>query len=127
MDYKRKSVGGVVNKAEDGEHYVFVARGWPRWIGKGFEESEFDAWDKSLAPSRELLNRWRDEDMTWGEWENAYVDEIGEETILDRVKHHAKLAGEYGKEWVVFVCYESEDERPMCHTWTILDILDGAP
>jgi len=25
----------------------------------------------------------------------------------------------------VFVCYEGEEQRPRCHTWTILDVLEG--
>ena len=123
-DYTRKSVGHVLNAPNpDEEFYVFAARYWPQSYDPeiGDEDCVFDRWDKQLAPSPTLLKEY-DETEPWAEWARKYVAEIGEETILRRASKHAEDAGHRD---VVFVCYEGEEERPRCHTYTILGVLEG--
>ena len=120
--YTRKSVGHVLSHPEPArEYYVFVARYWPRFYDLRIDDPDcvFDAWDRELAPSPGLLRAY-DEDEPWSDWATRYVEEVGDATIRRRAAEHAAAAGD---RTVVFVCYESEDERPRCHTWTVLDVL----
>ena len=123
-DYTRKSAGHVLRTPRPNEEfYVFVARYWPQNYDPdiGDDDCVFDRWDKHLAPSPTLLNEY-DESEPWAEWARKYVAEVGEETIVRRASKHAEDAGDRD---VVFVCYEGEDERPRCHTWTLLSVLEG--
>ena len=51
---------------------VLVTNGWPRGVPK----DHVDVWWKELAPSKELLDDWRQERITWAEYEERYRAEM---------------------------------------------------
>jgi uncharacterized protein YeaO (DUF488 family) len=78
----------------------------------------FDLWLKDLAPSIELLNDWKDEKISWEEYEEKYFKEIKEREevvrkLLDLIKE---------KNVVTLLCAEKDDK--FCHRRLLKEYLD---
>lgn len=121
MYVTRKSVREVLENPQDDEYYVLVTRFVPnliRFKRKKINEV-FDAWDRGLAPSKELLQKFKGS----ADWE-GYVRQFKHEHPLWLLQDHISthLTNAEGKR-VVLVCREEAEEYPKCHTWLILEMI----
>jgi len=121
---ERRSIGSILHGPRDNEFYVMATRGYPGWLDEELPETPFHRRDKSLAPSSKLMAEY-DEDDPWQEWADKFTAEVGRGYIRQRVAELKEDAAAAGKDTLVLSCFESKDEYPKCHVWTILDVLEG--
>ena len=102
---------------EDG-HRLLVMRVWPR----GVRKEHVDAWDRGLAPSRELLTDLRSETIGWP----AFVERFDEEMAHreESVAALAALRERVRSETVTLLCWEADGER--CHRTLLKALVEGA-
>ena len=66
-------------------------------------------WIRELAPSKELLQDWKNNSVTWQEYELRYFKEM--ENKQEFIQELADLAA---TETITLLCFEKED-NPHCH------------
>src|SRR5512146_1002831 len=76
--------------AADG-YRVLIDRLWPRGVSKA--KARLDAWEKDVAPSRELREWYGHDPAKWPEFRRRYMRELRAPTakvVLDDLVHRAK-------------------------------------
>lgn len=117
---KRKSIREVVEDPDLKEFYVLVTRYYPMELRRRaltLIESPIDIWDRDLAPSKELLKRYK-ETGSWSTYLKEFKEEVPRDFVMKKFAEFEKKAN--GKE-VVLVCVEKDYEYPCCHTWILLE------
>ena len=94
---------------------VLITRYWPR----GFGRAAFDVWARALAPSADLLKRYRAGTMPWAEFERLYRIEMCSDEAKGALEDVRRLAL---KGDVTLLCYEPDGEN--CHRNILLDMLN---
>ena len=92
--------------AGDG-HRLLVMRYWPR----GVRRERVDAWDRGLAPSRQLLADLRSEAIDWPVFAKRFDEEMTQRE--DSVAALASLRERVRSETVTLLCWEADGT--MCH------------
>jgi uncharacterized protein YeaO (DUF488 family) len=93
-------------KESDGKRFL-VTRYWPRGVSKN--KPKLSKWIRELAPSKELLQDWKNNSITWQEYEQRYFEEIEDKQELIK-----KLANLAASGTITLLCFEKED-NPHCH------------
>ena len=71
-----------------------------------------------LGPSRSLLFRYKNDSMTWEEYEKEFRDEMyGDLEAIKVLRHIGELSE---KQDVRLICYE---KNPPCHRFILMDII----
>jgi uncharacterized protein YeaO (DUF488 family) len=76
--------------ASDG-YRVLIDRLWPRGVSKA--KARLDAWEKDIAPSRELREWYAHDPEKWPEFRRRYVQELrapAAKTVLDDLVQRAR-------------------------------------
>jgi uncharacterized protein YeaO (DUF488 family) len=119
----RKSINEILeNKKPINEYYILVTREYPmqfRFRKMKLKDSPIDAWDRELAPSRNLLKR-NKSNRDWESYKKGFSEEISLEKIDQRLQIHLKESKDKD---LVIICEEGIDKYPFCHTWLILDMI----
>lgn len=89
--------------ADNDGRRVLVDRIWPRGLSK--DEAQLDEWMKDIAPSDQLRQDFHDDELSWGEFRNAYLEE------LKQCRNELEELIELCKENKVTLLYSSEDEE----------------
>jgi uncharacterized protein YeaO (DUF488 family) len=71
--------------AEDGAR-ILVMRLWPR----GARKEHFDAWERDLAPSVELMRSFLDGKLSWGAYRKRYLAEVRERARAKSSEHASR-------------------------------------
>ena len=75
-----------------------------------------------LGPSRELLHDWKDQLITWDEYETQFRDKINQDTEAIAYLHKIKQMGETKD--VVIYCYENlAKPGSHCHRTILMEML----
>jgi uncharacterized protein YeaO (DUF488 family) len=90
----------------DGKRFL-VTRYWPRGISK--KQLNTTDWIRELAPSKKLLRNWKNNSITWQEYELRYFKEM-----KDRQEFVQDLADLAASETITLLCFEKEG-NPHCH------------
>ena len=101
---KSKSIYDPTER-KDGKR-VLITRHYPRFHKK----LDYDEWNRKLAPSKELIKRYKDKEITWGQFRLAFLKELSSKELKQEMDRLAKVAR---KRSVTLLCYEKEGER--CH------------
>ena len=109
---KTKSIYDKIEK-RDGKR-VLITRHYPRFLKK----LEYDEWNRNLAPSRELLKKYKDKEITWAQFRLAFLKELTSDEAKRDLDRLAKLAQ---KRSVTLLCYEKEGEK--CHRYIVSAII----
>lgn len=122
--FDRKGIKEVVDNPEPNRFYVLVMRFYPHELRKRRMklidwEKNFGVWDRELAPSPQLLLKFRDKKINWLEYERIFKKEVPKQLVLDKMREYQKVAK--GK-IITFVCQEP-DYDPHCHTHILLSYL----
>ena len=104
--------------AADG-HRLLVMRIWPR----GVRKDRVDAWERGLAPSRELLDDLRSEAIDWASFTRRFEGEMANRE--DSVAALAALRQRLRSETVTLLCWEADEKR--CHRSLLKAIVEAAP
>ena len=67
--------------------------------------------NNELAPSEELLNKWKNGEINWKEYKEVFLEEMKNPESQARLQKIAEKVAE-GKD-VRLICYEAEDKH--CH------------
>ena len=94
---------------KDGKR-ILITRHYPRFHKK----LEYDEWNRNLAPSKELLKRYRDKEITWTQFRLAFLKELSSDEAKRELDKLHELAR---KRSVTLLCYEKEGER--CHRYIV--------
>lgn len=131
--FSRKSLEVVLEHPKPDEYYVLVTQYYPRVFRfrelskeEMLKETPIDYWDRQLAPSRSLHNWWKEGPKTrerWEEYKRRFLSEVPPPKIRKRARFHKQNAR--GRE-VVFVCHEKKEDYPYCHTWILLEVIEGS-
>ena len=106
----------VYDPAEESDGKRFLAtRYWPRGISK--KQLKTTDWIRELAPSKELLQDWKNNSVTWQEYELRYFKEM--ENKQEFIQELADLAA---SGTITLLCFEKED-NPHCHRHLLKNLL----
>lgn len=92
--------------ATDG-HRLLVMRLWPR----GVRKERVNAWDKGLAPTRELLTEFQSGAIDWPEYARRFTSEMAERP--DAIESLASLRERARTETITVLCSCKDESR--CH------------
>jgi len=79
---------------------------------------DYDEWLRDLAPSIELLNDYRKENIDWNEYEKRYLKEMEDRKALIRELRKKSDNGEV----ITLLCWE-KDER-FCHRRLLRNLIE---
>ncbi len=86
---------------------LLTMRYWPR----GVRKDRIDAWERSLAPTRELLANYRARTINWPEYERRYLHEMT--TYPESIEALAALIRRCAHENVTALCGCKDETH--CH------------
>ena len=101
-----RSVRGVPRRYD--EMRILVTRYWPR----GRRREEF-TWMRRLAPSADLLRRYKEGGIDWTEFAALYVEQIAADRTARTIISELHGIAASGKRTVVLYCHEPPGEP--CH------------
>ena len=95
---------------------VLVTRFYPR----GVKKTHFDIREINLAPSKELLQDWKEHKLT----ESGYTERYLKEMQCEASQHAIMSIADRGKsETVTLLCFEKEDGS-FCHRHVLKKLID---
>ena len=102
---------------------VLICRYRPRALPKADET--WDVWMKALAPSKELLARFQDGVIGWGEYRRGYLREMaGQPEAPEAIDGLAALVRK-GKT-VTLLCSKSCEDEARCHRTPLKLLIEKA-
>jgi len=94
---------------------ILVTRFYPR----GVKKTHFDRWARELAPSAELLGKYKNQNISWEEFVASFKLELkGNDDSLQVI---AALNSRSGRSHVTLLCYEPEGTP--CHRHLLKEIV----
>ena len=117
MPIQTKRIYDAPSRADG--HRLLVMRVWPR----GVRKDRVDAWDRGLAPSRELLTDLRSEAIDWPVFAKRFDEEMTQRE--DSVAALASLRERVRSETVTLLCWEADGT--MCHRTLLKALVEGTP
>lgn len=99
----------------DGKRFM-VTRYWPRGISK--QKLKITGWIRELAPGKELLRDWKNNAVSWQEYETRYFREM--ESKRQFIRQLADIAA---AETITLLCFEKED-NPHCHRHLLKQLIE---
>ncbi|MEK9660090.1 MAG: DUF488 family protein [Chloroflexota bacterium] len=102
---------------EDGLR-VLTMRYWPR----GVRRERADAWERGLAPTRELLADYRQGRIDWPAYAARYLTEMDERT--DAREALARVRGQAAGGTVTLLCGCVDEQR--CHRTLLAGLITGS-
>ena len=101
---------------EDGLR-ILITRFYPR----GVRREKYDVWIRSLAPSAELLKRYKNSEIDWGNFKTALLSEL--RSNIDSIEAIYALNAESLVQDITLLCYE-KDGIP-CHRRVVRDLIEA--
>ena len=103
---------------QSGGDRILVTRYWPRGISRN--HLAITDWMQNLAPSKELLQDWKKQRITWQEYTLRYHEEMRDhETAIKELADRAKRGT------ITLLCFEREDD-PCCHRHLLKELIEKA-
>jgi len=113
---KTKSVRDPVEES-DGER-ILVTRYWPRGLSR--KSLGLAEYRKEVAPSIELLRDWKNQKISWDEYQERYHAEMSEHSQAIK-----ELANKAKRGTITLLCYEREGD-PHCHRHLLKKLIEEA-
>lgn len=101
---------------EDGLR-ILITRFYPR----GVKREKYDIWIRSLAPSAELLKRYKNTDINWNDFKTTLLSELRDS--IDSVEAIYTLQAKSLMQNITLLCYE-KDGCP-CHRHMVRDLIEN--
>jgi len=111
---KTKSIYDQSENA-DGKR-ILVSRNWPRGISR--KRLNIVEWTRKVAPSKNLLRDWKQNEMNWEEYCRRYMDEM-----FSQKEKITELASMAVSETITLICFEPE-HHPHCHRHLLKRLLE---
>lgn len=97
------------------EHLICVSRTYPRYVKRDKMTHM-----KRLAPNRQLLDDYKNNQITWGQYTERYHKQMNH-TLVTPSLLELMLRSNHGED-IRLLCYEKAEDR-RCHRFLLLDIL----
>ncbi len=101
---------------EDGLR-VLITRYYPR----GVKREKYDIWVRELAPSAELLKRYKNTKVDWNDFKTTLLSELRDN--IDSIEAISALQARSNMQDVTLLCYE-KDGCP-CHRHMVRDLIEN--
>lgn len=101
---------------EDDGLRVLITRFYPR----GVKREKYDIWVRELAPSAELLKRYKNTEINWNDFKITLLSELSDS--IDSIEAIHALRTRNNMENITLLCYE-KDGCP-CHRHMIRDLIE---
>lgn len=111
---KTKSIYKPVEE-EDGLR-ILITRFYPR----GVKREKYDIWVRELAPSAELLKRYKNKEIDWDNFKTTLLNELRDNLESVEVIQTLHSQSQFGD--VTLLCYE-KDGCP-CHRHLVRDLME---
>lgn len=112
---KTKSIYKPVEE-EDGLR-ILITRFYPR----GVKREKYDIWVRELAPSAELLKRYKNTQIDWDDFKTTLLNELRDNLESVEVIQTLHSQSQFGD--VTLLCYE-KDGCP-CHRHLVRDLMEN--
>ena len=101
-------------KEKDDGRRILITRHYPRFCKK----LDYDEWDRKLAPTKDLLKKYRNGGLSWKQFTSKFLKELK----TPEAKEDIQRVSELGKKAnVTLLCYEKEGEN--CHRQIVKKVL----
>jgi uncharacterized protein YeaO (DUF488 family) len=100
-------------------HRLLTMRYWPR----GVRKDRVDAWERALAPTRELLADYRSNAIDWPEYERRFRHEMA--TRPESQTAFAALRQRAAHETITVICGCKDETR--CHRTLLKRLVEESP
>lgn len=111
---KTKSIYNPIEK-KDGLR-VLITRYYPR----GVKREKYDIWVRELAPSAELLKRYKKSEIKWNDFTSTLLSEL--QNNLDSIKAIQDLQNKNHMQDITLLCHEKDGDN--CHRYMIKELID---
>ncbi len=111
---KTKSIYKPVEE-EDGLRVLIT-----RWYPRGVKREKYDIWVRELAPSAELLKRYKNSEIEWADFTSTLLSEI--QDSMDSIEAIHALQTRSNMQDITLLCHE-KDGCP-CHRHMIRDLIE---
>jgi len=111
---KTKSIYKPIEE-EDGLRVLIT-----RWYPRGVKRAKYDIWVRELAPSAELLKRYKNSEIGWVDFTSTLLSEI--RGSMDSIEAIHALQTQNNIETVTLLCHE-QDGCP-CHRHMVRDLIE---
>ena len=100
---------------EDGLR-ILITRFYPR----GVKREKYDVWIRSLAPSADLLKRYKNTEINWNDFKTTLLSELRDS--IDSVEAVYTLQAKSLTQNITLLCYEKD--RCPCHRHMVRDLIE---
>ena len=111
---KTKSIYKPIEE-EDGLRVLIT-----RWYPRGVKREKYDIWVRELAPSAELLKRYKNSEIEWVDFTSTLLFEI--QDSMDSIEAIYALQTRSNMQDITLLCHE-KDGCP-CHRHMIRDLIE---
>ena len=111
---KTKSIYKPVEK-EDGLRVLIT-----RWHPRGVRREKYDIWVRELAPSAELLKKYKNSEIKWADFSKSLLSELQDNTDSIEAIHALQTKGDM--ENITLLCHEKDGEP--CHRHMVKNLIE---
>ena len=111
---KTKSIYKPVEK-EDGLRVLIT-----RWYPRGVKREKYDIWVRELAPSAELLKKYKNSEIKWIDFSKSLLSEFQNNTDSIEAIHALQTKGHM--ENITLLCHEKDGEP--CHRHMVKNLIE---
>ena len=112
---KTKSIYKPVEEEEDGLRVLIT-----RWYPRGVKREKYDIWMRELAPSAELLKKYKNSEIKWTDFSKNLLSEL--RNNADSIEAINTLHAKGSLENITLLCHEKDGEQ--CHRHMIKNLID---
>ena len=112
---KTKSIYKPVEEEEDGLRVLIT-----RWYPRGVKREKYDIWMRELAPSAELLKKYKNSEIKWTDFSKNLLSEL--RNNADSIEAINTLHAKGSLENITLLCHEKDGEP--CHRHMIKNLID---
>lgn len=111
---KTKSIYKPVEE-EDGLRVLIT-----RWYPRGVKRERYDIWVRELAPSPELLKKYKNSEIEWADFSIALLSEFRDN--MDSIEALHTLQTKGNMENITLLCHEKDGEP--CHRHMVKNLIE---
>ncbi len=111
---KTKSIYKPVEE-EDGLRVLIT-----RWYPRGVKRERYDIWVRELAPSAELLKKYKNSEIEWADFSISLLSELRDN--LDSIEAIHTLQTKGNMENITLLCHEKDGEP--CHRHMVKNLIE---
>ena len=95
-----------------------------RWYPRGVNREKYDVWMRELAPSAELLKKYKNSEIKWADFLKLLLSEL--QNSRDSIEAISKLSIRSSEgDIITLLCYEKDGEP--CHRYMVRHLIKYHP